>query len=56
MKYNYPEIVNNHLKAYEKMGRNNKKIHFLHFHLEYFPNIWENVPSEMGFYNVSGFC
>ena len=35
---NYEELVNNLLQSYEKLGCNmSLKIHFLHSHLDYFP-------------------
>lgn len=46
---NYPELVNNLLKSYEKMGCNmSLKIHFLHSHLEYFPENCGDVSDEHG--------
>jgi len=46
---NYTDLVENMLKAYEKMGcRMSLKMHFLHSHLDFFPENLGAVSDEHG--------
>jgi hypothetical protein len=46
---NYQEIVERLLQSYEAMGRNmSLKIHFLHSHLDFFPQNLSAVSDEHG--------
>ena len=50
---NYEELVNNLLQSYQKLGCNTSlKIHFLHSHLDFFPENCGAVSDEHGeFFN-----
>jgi len=46
---NYEELVNNRLQRYQKLGCNvSLKIHFLHSHLDFFPESCGAVSDEHG--------
>ena len=46
---NYEELVNNRLQSYQKLGCNmSLNIHFLHSHLDFFPDICGAVSDEHG--------
>jgi hypothetical protein len=46
---NYEELVNNLLQSYQKLGCNmSLKIHFLHSHLDFFPENYGAVTDEHG--------
>ena len=45
----YPDIVDGMLKSYEQLcARMSLKMHFLHFHLDFFPSNLAEVSDEQG--------